>query len=204
MKRCREVILQSFVLFFCLSSASVMSEETDEQVPRYERKPGVAGKITSVGSDTLANLMTFWSQEFRELYPQVKFQIQASGSSTAPPALTEGTATLGPMSRELKPSERRDFIRAHGYPPLVLRVAMDAIAIFVERRNSLEGLTLQQVDAIFSATQFCGAPAPVTHWHQLGLRGPDACGVRSPIRRRRGHWIPPLCRVGCGRAAVLA
>lgn len=165
------------LLMWCAISMDALSA-TDE-IPDYERQPGVAGKITSVGSDTLANLMTFWSQEFRELYPQVKFQIQASGSSTAPPALTEGTATIGPMSRELKPSERRDFINAHGYPPLVLRVAMDAIAIFVERHNPLTGLTQQQVDAIFSATQFCGAPAPITRWSQLNVYGDN---FTAPIR----------------------
>lgn len=148
-------------------------------VPEYQRSPGVAGKITSVGSDTLANLMTLWSQEFREMYPQVKFQIQASGSSTAPPALTEGTATIGPMSREMKPSEVRDFVRAHGYPPTVLRVAMDAIAIFVERRNPVEGLTLQQIDAIFSNTRYCGSHTAVTHWSQLDLPGED---YQTPIR----------------------
>ncbi len=140
-----------------------------DEVPAYERQAGVAGKITSVGSDTLANLMSFWSQEFKELYPQVKFQIQASGSSTAPPALTEGTATIGPMSRELKPSEIREFVRVHGYPPTVLRVALDAIAIFVERRNPLTGLTLQQVDSIFSATRFCGGSQAITDWSQLGI-----------------------------------
>ena len=84
---------------------------TKPTIPNYERVPGVAGKLSSVGSDTLANLMTFWSQEFKALYPQVGFQIQASGSSTAPPALIEGTATIGPMSRALKPSEIRDFIK---------------------------------------------------------------------------------------------
>ena len=148
-------------------------------VPDYERQPGVAGKVTSVGSDTLANLMTFWSQEFKQLYPQVKFQIQASGSSTAPPALIEGTATIGPMSRELKPSEIRDFVNAHGYSPLVLRVAMDAIAIFVERRNPLPGMTLQEVDATFSATRYCGAPEPINRWRQLGVTQPD---YQLPIR----------------------
>lgn len=148
-------------------------------VPDYERQPGVAGKITSVGSDTLANLMTFWSQEFKALYPQVKFQIQASGSSTAPPALTEGTATLGPMSRELKPSEVREFVREYGYPPTVLRVAMDAIAIFVERRNPLTGLTLSDVDALFSQTRFCGSSASITQWSQLGVDAPLA---QAPVR----------------------
>ena len=158
----------------CCWSALVAAD-----APEYERKPGVAGKITSVGSDTLANLMTLWSQEFKHLYPDVKFQIQASGSSTAPPALTEGTATIGPMSRELKPSEIQAFIRAHGYPPTVIQVALDAIAIFVERRNPLPGLTLSEVDAIFSATRFCGGEESITHWSQLGV---DNYGQGAPIR----------------------
>lgn len=145
----------------------------------YERQPGVAGKITSVGSDTLANLMTLWSQEFKQLYPQVKFQIQASGSSTAPPALTEGTATIGPMSRELKPSEISAFEREHGYPPTVLKVALDAIAIFVERRNQLTGLTFDEVDAIFSSTRYCGAPEPIEYWQQLGV---SFTSHQDPIR----------------------
>lgn len=160
-------------LLYCCSCVAIAD------APAYERKPGVAGKITSVGSDTLANLMTLWSQEFKSLYPDVKFQIQASGSSTAPPALTEGTATIGPMSRELKPSEIQAFIRAHGYPPTVIQVALDAIAIFVERRNPLPGLTLSEVDAIFSATRFCGGEEAITHWSQLGV---DTYGNGAPIR----------------------
>lgn len=156
---------------FCSNAATVESG--------YERKPGVAGNITSVGSDTLANLMTLWSQEFKTLYPDVTFQIQASGSSTAPPALTEGTATIGPMSRDLKPSERRAFIQAHGYPPTVIKVAIDAIAIFVEHRNPLQGLTLQQVDAIFSVTRYCGSGERITRWSQLGV---DTYGDTAPIR----------------------
>ena len=158
---------------------SASSAPSTYQVPAYQRKPGVAGKISSVGSDTLANLMTFWSQEFKTLYPQVGFQIQASGSSTAPPALIEGTATIGPMSRELKPSEIRDFTRVHGYPPTVLKVAMDAIAIFVDRRNPLPGMTLEQVDAVFSETQFCGSNTAITNWSQLNV---NDVGYRSPIR----------------------
>ena len=176
----RVTSLLCFFSFFCVSHIALSAPENRPiDVPEYERQPGVAGKITSVGSDTLANLMTFWSQEFKALYPQVGFQIQASGSSTAPPALIEGTATIGPMSRELKPSEVRDFVRKHGYPPVVLKVAMDAIAIFVERRNPLEGLTLKQVDAIFSETQYCGGNGNIERWSQLGLTAPE---FQGPIR----------------------
>ena len=164
----------AFLLLLIGVTVSAVASETG-----YERKPGVAGNITSVGSDTLANLMTLWSQEFKTLYPDVTFQIQASGSSTAPPALTEGTATIGPMSRDLKPSERRAFIQAHGYPPTVIKVAIDAIAIFVEHRNPLEGLTLQQVDAIFSVTRYCGAEERINKWSQLGI---SDYGDSAPIR----------------------
>tara|TARA_A200000113_G_scaffold86985_1_gene77590 strand:+ start:951 stop:1955 length:1005 start_codon:yes stop_codon:yes gene_type:complete len=179
------VLLLAVVLLFTKAFATT-SNKTPTQiisqvygVPAYERVPGVAGKISSVGSDTLANLMTFWSQEFKTFYPQVGFQIQASGSSTAPPALIEGTATIGPMSRELKPSEIRDFTRIHGYPPTVLKVAMDAIAIFVDRRNPLPGMTLEQVDAVFSETHFCGSEKEIANWSQLGV---DDIAYRSPIR----------------------
>ncbi|WP_334048514.1 PstS family phosphate ABC transporter substrate-binding protein [Alteromonas gracilis] len=179
-------VLLLVVLLLSANAFASSSKDTPTQtashaydVPTYERVPGVAGKISSVGSDTLANLMTFWSQEFKTFYPQVGFQIQASGSSTAPPALIEGTATIGPMSRELKPSEIRDFTRIHGYPPTVLKVAMDAIAIFVDRRNPLPGMTLEQVDAVFSETQFCGSANEITNWSQLGV---DDIAYRSPIR----------------------
>ncbi|WJG11328.1 phosphate ABC transporter substrate-binding protein [Aliiglaciecola sp. LCG003] len=138
---------------------------------RYQKQPGVAGSITSVGSDTLANLMTSWSVEFRRLYPQVKFQIQASGSSTAPPALTEGTANIGPMSREMKTSEISYFSRRHGYKPYAVKVGIDAIALFVDTNNPLEGLTKVQVDSIFSATRFCGASKHAHIWNDVGVSG---------------------------------
>lgn len=133
------------------------------------KQPGVSGSITSVGSDTLANLMTSWSVEFRQLYPQVKFQIQASGSSTAPPALTEGTANIGPMSREMKTTEISYFSRKHSYQPFVVKVAVDAIAIFVDSSNPIEHLTLAQIDSVFSATRYCGSVNQVAYWQDLGV-----------------------------------
>ena len=162
------------------------------KVPAYERKPGVAGKISSVGSDTLANLMTFWSQEFKTLYPQVGFQIQASGSSyRLRYGIIEGTATIGPMSRELKPSEIRDFTRTHGYPLTALKVAMDAIAIFVDRRNPLPGMTLEQVDAVFSETQFLVGNTAITNWFQLGVDD----SYRSPIRSASRNSVSVVPRL---------
>ena len=164
--------LYLFSLCLVLSAIKIVhASDQDAEIDssQYQRFAGVDGSMTSVGSDTLANLMALWTQQFKTYYPHVKIQIQASGSSTAPPALTEGTATLGPMSRRLKASEINSFRRKHGYEPTMLLVAVDAIAIFVERKNPLEALTLSQLDGIFSATRFCGERQPIDSWRQLNI-----------------------------------
>jgi phosphate transport system substrate-binding protein len=130
---------------------------------------GVYGSISSVGSDTLATLISLWSERFKTVYPHVKFQIQASGSATAPQALTQGTATIGPMSRAMTASEISRFTQKYGYPPTTLIVAVDAIAIYVEKNNPLQSLTLEQVDALFSVTRFCGSAKKVETWSDIGV-----------------------------------
>lgn len=154
------------------ASASVHAQSAvDGSLGSYTRVSGVSGTISSIGSDTLANLMTLWAEEFKRIYPNVNVQIQAAGSSTAPPALAEGTANLGPMSRLMKDSEIQAFESKYGYKPTPVAVAIDVLAIFVNKDNPIEGLTLQQVDAVFSSTRTCGALADVTTWGQLGLTG---------------------------------
>lgn len=140
-------------------------------LPEYVKSSGIAGNVSSIGSDTLANLMTLWAEEFKRVYPSVNVQIQAAGSSTAPPALTEGTAKLGPMSRLMKDNEIEAFERKNGYKPTPIAVAIDALGIFVHKDNPIAGLTLAQADAIFSSTRTCGAPADIVKWGQLGLKG---------------------------------
>lgn len=143
----------------------------DKNLPEYQKTSGVSGKISSVGSDTLANMMTFWAEEYKRVYPNVTIQVQAAGSSTAPPALTEGTAQFGPMSRKMKSKEIESFEERFGYKPTAVRVAIDALAVFVNKDNPIQGLSIQQVDAIFSSTLKCGAEADVQRWGDLGLTG---------------------------------
>ncbi|NVD05965.1 phosphate ABC transporter substrate-binding protein PstS family protein [Vibrio sp. JPW-9-11-11] len=135
----------------------------------YQKVPGITGNITSIGSDTLAGMTTLWVEEFKHLYPSVNGQVQASGSSTAPPALTERTAQFGPMSRPMRNREIEAFEREHGYKPTALRVAIDAIGIFVHRDNPIQGLNFTQLDSIFSATLRCGSTEPIETWSDLGL-----------------------------------
>lgn len=153
-----------------ISSAGTYAA-VDSALPDYQKTSGVSGNLSSVGSDTLANVMTLWAEAFKRLYPSVNVQIQAAGSSTAPPALTEGTATLGPMSRKMKDVELQAFEQKYGYKPTAVPVAVDALAVFVHKDNPIKGLTLQQVDAIFSATRLCGAKREVKTWGDLGLSG---------------------------------
>jgi len=151
----------------------------DPKIPAYQKTSGVSGNLDSVGSDTLNNLMTFWSEAFRKQYPNVRVQIEGKGSSTAPPALIAGTARIGPMSRAMKSTELDAFEQKFGYPPTRIRVAVDALAVYLHKDNPLDRLTLDQVDAIFSKTRRCGATAPISTWGQLGL---DGAWGSKPIR----------------------
>ncbi|MBT7443643.1 MAG: phosphate ABC transporter substrate-binding protein PstS family protein [Methylococcales bacterium] len=143
----------------------------DAGVPEYQRTNGVAGNLSSVGSDTLANLMTLWAEDFKKLYPSVNIQIQAAGSSTAPPALTESTSNLGPMSRKMKNKELEAFEKKFGYKPTAIPVAIDALAVFVNKDNPIKSLTVAQVDAIFSSTKKCGLKTDVKTWGDVGVKG---------------------------------
>ena len=143
----------------------------DAGIPAYKVTSGVSGNLNSIGSDTLNDTMTLWAEAFRTRYPNIKTQIEGKGSSTAPPALIDGTAQLGPMSREMKPTEIDAFEKKYGYKPTAYRVAVDALAVWVNKDNPLAKATLPQIDAIFSKTRRCGAPAAIDDWSQLGLAG---------------------------------
>jgi len=147
------------------------AQAVDPNLPEYAPVSGVSGNLSSIGSDTLNNLMTYWSEGYRTFYPNVAIQIQGAGSGTAPPAMVEGTAQFGPMSRPMRGSEIEEFEARYGYAPTAIRGAIDALGVFVHRDNPLECLSLQEVDAIFSSTRAGGADAAITTWGQVGLTG---------------------------------
>jgi phosphate transport system substrate-binding protein len=156
----------------CLVIAvSAFAVEVDPKLPTYKPVSGVSGNLKSIGSDTLNNLMALWSEGFRGKYASVKVAIEGKGSSTAPPALIEGTAQFGPMSREMKSKEIDDFEKKFGYKPSRVGVAVDALAIFVHKDNPIKCLTLKQVDAIFSKSRKGGAAQDAKTWGDLGLTG---------------------------------
>ena len=172
MMRAKISALISIALLTTFSaSVSLADTKVDPKLSDYSKASGVSGNLSSVGSDTLANLMTLWAEELKRLYPNVNIQIQAAGSSTAPPALTEGTSNLGPMSRKLKNKEIEAFEKKHGYKPTAIPVAIDALAVYVHKDNPIKGMTIPQVDAIFSSTRKCGDDKDIVKWGQLELGG---------------------------------
>ena len=165
------------VLLVALSADAAQKEKdaapvkVDVRRPEYKGTTGVSGKIKSIGSDTMNNEMTLWAEGFAKFYPNVQAAIEGKGSTTAPPALLEGTAQFGPMSREMNGKEIDDFKKRFGYAPTALPSSIDMLAVYVHKDNPIKGLTFQQMDAIFSKTRKGGYKTNVKTWGDLGLDG---------------------------------
>jgi phosphate transport system substrate-binding protein len=161
--------LHSLAILLGIAATSYAEQShLDPALPDYKSVSGVSGNLNSIGSDTLNNLMTLWAEGFKKVYPNVNIQIEGKGSSTAPPALIEGTAQIGPMSRPMKAEEIDAFEKKFGYKPTEVKVAIDALAVFAHKDNPVKGLTMKQVDALFSKTRKKGGD-DLTEWGQLGL-----------------------------------
>jgi len=165
------LIVAAALMLIVSTSAAAQAVKVDSKLPDYSKTSGVSGNFSSVGSDTLANLMTFWSEAYHKVYPNVNVQIEAKGSSTAPPALIEGASQIGPMSRAMKSSEAEAFEKKYGYKPTPIIVAIDTLAVFVNKDNPVKSLSLAEVDAIFSRNRKRGFPHDVSTWGQAGLDG---------------------------------
>jgi len=164
------ISLVSILLMFQAFSFG-QNVKVDPKLPHYAKVSGVSGNLSSIGSDTMNNLLTLWLESFKKFYPNVNIQIEGKGSSTAPPALISGTSQLGPMSREMKSEEIDKFEAKFGYKPIQLKTSLDALAVYVNKDNPIKGLSLPQIDGIFSKTKRSGIGKDITTWGQLGLTG---------------------------------
>ena len=168
-----------------LVSTAFAVATVDSTLAPYKNTVSVSGSIKSIGSDTMNNMMALWAEGFRGVHPGVKVEVEGKGSSTAPPALIAGTSNFGPMSRKMKAQEIEAFEKKFGYKPVQLRTSIDMLAVYVHKDNPIKGLTLQQIDAIFSKTRKGGYPDGHPH---LGRPGPD----RRVGRQAHPHVRPQL------------
>jgi len=171
MSRTTRISVPAVLVLLTIGAALAAGLELDPNLPKYAKVEGLRGTLNAAGSDTMLELQTLMAEDFRKLYPQVKIQVEGKGSSTAPPALIEGTVQLGNMSRAMKDQEIDAFEEKFGYPPTRFDVALDTLAVFVNKDNPITSLTVPQVDAVFSKTRKCGLAADLSTWGQLGLTG---------------------------------
>jgi phosphate transport system substrate-binding protein len=157
-------------------SATVL--QLDAALPDYRKVDNVNGKLVSIGSSALTQLMNRWSDELKRIYPTLEFEITGGGSGGAPPALLEGKSELAPMSRPMNANERAAFRAKFGYEPTEITVGVDALAVFVNKNNPLKQISLRDLDAVYSLTRKRGGEEIKT-WGQLGLTGEWAT---QPIR----------------------
>ncbi len=169
--RISSVVTASIMGISLLMANQAIAVSVDKDIPVYKATSGISGNLSSVGSDTLANLMTLWAESFKRSYPNINIQIQAAGSSTAPPALTEATSNIGPMSRKMKDKEIAAFEDRYGYKPTAIPVAIDALAVYVNKDNPIKGMAIPDVDAVFSSTRKCGGNHDIRKWGDLNLDG---------------------------------
>ncbi len=166
----KKIIAAALVLFLAVPFVFAQPVKVDNRLPHYKKKGNISGNANSIGSDTMNNLMTLWLEGFKKYYPLVNIQIEGKGSSTAPPALIEGTAQFGPMSRKMKNKEIDLFEKKYGFKPTRIKTSLDALAVFVNKDNPIDCMTLAQLDAVFSSTRK-RRHAPVKKWGDLGLKG---------------------------------
>jgi phosphate transport system substrate-binding protein len=195
--------LSAGLLFSPALSAQV---KVDPKLPEYKLVEGVTGRFQSVGSDTMNNLMTFWSEGFKKHYPSIQVEVEGKGSATAPPALIAGQASFGPMSREMKSKEIADFKKEFGYEPTAIKTSIDMLAVYVHKDNPIKGLTFAQADAIFSKTRKAGHKEIKT-WGDLGLKGewenkPISIYGRNSASGTYGYFKEHVLRNGDYKAEV--
>lgn len=182
-------------LLMACSVAAGTDLQVDPELPKYEPRETVGGDLRSVGSDTMVNLVTLWASRFRAVHPSVRVQVEGKGSSTAPPALLNTQAQFGPMSREMGEEEIDSFVDRFGHKPTGLRVAIDCIAVYVNKDNPVESLSLDQVEQIFSVA----GPEKMT-WGDVGVT--DAAWKNKPItltgRNSASGTYKYFKKVACG------
>lgn len=105
------------------------------------KSSGLTGTVVLDGSTSVGPLMDAIADEYKKLNPDVKVQIQQTGSSAGINSAIEGVCDIGMSSRELKSSESAK-IKAH-------KMATDGIAVIVNNSNTVDGLTSEQIKSIF-------------------------------------------------------
>jgi len=161
----------------------------DPSLPAYRAEEKLSGKLTLTGSYTMAQVAAVWAESFKQFHPDVEITVNVKGAVESVNAVNAGEADIGLMSRTILQSEVAAFQAKHGYAPVVLTPMYESIAIFVQKDNPIKGLTIKDLDAIFSFTLKRGATKPAGTWGDVGLKGDLADKPIHVVGRRQATGV---------------
>lgn len=159
----------------------------DSKIPPYQITTGVNGSIDIAGSETMRPLTEAWATDLRQLYPGLTINVTSAGSEKGLARLLEGKAQVAAMSRRMTPPEIVEFKREFGYEPTEVPVAVDALAVFVHKDNPIEGLSLAELDAMFSSERRRGLKYPVNVWGDIIVLQPEWAEAPVHLYGRNGN-----------------
>lgn len=149
-----------------LGAAALAPAAVAQPMPVYARVDGVTGTVRAAGSSIVAGLLAPLIERFRTVQPGVEFDIGSAGSGTALAAMLESPIALGLLSRAMTAAERERLRARHGQAPLELRMALDALAIYVFKDNPVPALSMDDLRRAFGRDADAA-----TRWGALGLGG---------------------------------
>jgi len=141
--------------------------------------PADQQSITMNGSDTMLKIGQRWAELYMKAHPEVTIQVAAGGSGVGIAALIAGTTSICQASRAMKDSERESLKEKRNLEAVETPVALDALAIYVNRDNPVNALTIEQVGKIFRGE--------ITNWKEVG--GADATIVLYGRENSSGTYV---------------
>jgi phosphate transport system substrate-binding protein len=145
-----------FVVGLALFAACGQRETPQTPSATAERRKA----ITIKGSDTMVILGQRFAEEYMKRHPETIIQVNGGGSGTGIAALINGTVDLAQSSRPMKEQEKQDVLQKRGVAVNETPVALDALAVFVNEKNPVKELTIEQLASIYTGK--------VTNWRQVG------------------------------------
>jgi len=125
--------------------------------------PTAGGTLTIKGSDTMVILAQRWAERYMQTHRGTTLQVSGGGSGTGIAALINGTTDIANASRPMKDDEKRQLQDGRHAQAHETRVALDALAVYVNIANPVRSISIPDLKRIFTGE--------VTRWNQVG--GPN-------------------------------
>ena len=194
-------ILGAFI-FLALPRAAPAGSD-DLPFPQGASYVTASGAIYLAGNDLMTPIIERFNERFQRGHPQFRFEMHLYGSGLGLSGVTSGKSALGPMARDASFQDINAFRSLYGYPPTDILIGWDNTpdadhfppgkfppAVWVNVRNPIPALTLEEVAAIFTTGR---AQGDITRWSQIsGDEGPVGANGADWAKREIHVYLPVL------------